>query len=131
MSQLTKGWFESQLKFDARKKAEEEKFDASVKSGEIGRVVNDPEEQKRVVKYRQEQAKLQKERQEEVAKLNARRQAAKDFQYQQEVAASKTQIAFDTKELPKVAERLSLWKPKRHQMVNASTQVPEISRKPV
>ena len=84
MPTLTKGWFETSKAFEDRKVAEEKKaqdaFDASIKDGTIGRVINDPEEQRRVAKYRQEQAQLRKQQTEETAKLNVRRQMAKDFQ---------------------------------------------------
>ena len=132
MPTLTKGWLESQAAFEARNAAEAKKeqdaLDASVKNGTAGRIVNDPEDQKRVAKYRQEQARLRKEKEAEAAVLNARRQSAKDFQYQQELESSKTQVKLEDKKLPAVAQRLSLWKPKRHQPVDAATQTLEATR---
>lgn len=59
MPTMVKGWLESQSAFEARKvaaeKAEAEKaaaFDESIKNGIIGRIVKDPEEQKRAAQYR-------------------------------------------------------------------------------
>ena len=56
---LVKGWLESQSAFEARKLAVEKieadkaaAFDASVKNGTIGRIIRDPEEQKRAAQYR-------------------------------------------------------------------------------
>ena len=125
MPTLTKGWFETSKAFEDRKVAEEKKaqdaFDASIKDGTIGRVINDPEEQRRVAKYRQEQAQLRKQQTEETAKLNVRRQMAKDFQHRQELE-TKSQAQFPNKPLPAVAERLSLWKPKRFQVEDQATQ---------
>ena len=80
--ELVKGWLESQTAFETRKaeqvKKDTESFEASLKDGTVGRVVNDRADQIAVVKYRQEQAAKQKVRQAEVEVLKARIPA---FQY--------------------------------------------------
>lgn len=57
--ELVKGWLESQSAFEARKLAAEKAaaeaaaaFDESIRNGTIGRIVQDPEEQKRAAQYR-------------------------------------------------------------------------------
>lgn len=129
--ELVKGWLESQSAFEARRaeqvKKDAEGFEASLKDGTAGRVVNDRADQIAVVKYRQEQAKLRKEREEQVAVLNARREMAKEFQRHQELDA-KTQPKFGPEKMSAVQERLSMWQPKRFRSVDAETQTLEDTR---
>ncbi len=130
-NELVKGWLESQSAFEARKaeqaKKDAESFEASLKNGTAGRVVNDPADQIAVVKYRKEQAAKEKARQAEVEVLNARKEMAKEFQRHQELD-TKTQPTFGPEKMSAVQQRLSMWQPKRFRSVDAETQTLEDTR---
>lgn len=130
-NELVKGWLESQSAFEARKaeqaKKDAEAFEASLKNGTVGRVVNDRADQIAVAKYRQKQAAEQKAKKAENKVLNARKKMAKAFQCHQELEI-KTQPKFDSKEMSAVQKRLSMWQPKRFRPVDAQTQTLEDTR---
>ena len=67
---------EKKAKEEARKTAE---FEASVKDGTVGRVVNDAEEQRKTREYRAKQAEIRKNQEQANKELEARRNAAKEF----------------------------------------------------
>lgn len=82
-----------ELAAEAAKKAEKlvkdaEELDKAIKDGTAGRVVNDPDDQKRVNQYRREQAALKKQREADVAKMKEVLAAAKNFHSAQQFEQS-------------------------------------------
>lgn len=78
---------------------EEQLLAVSVQNGTAGRVVNDPDEQRRVREYRKQEAVLAEARRAEKKVLEKRREDAKTFEYMQFV--QEISKRFDQKDPPK------------------------------